>query len=479
MLRRTSAALRPGGRIPCLRATIRAPLGRPGVITGLAALVAAVLGAATAYKPIVGVGGLLAILYVPLLLLDLQAALAAWVVLLFLSGLPGLGGAPSAVALLVLLAWLAAVRPNRADIRAMAVGHRAILVSIVLFLGWVALSMTWATSPSDAMQDVKNWLIAGATFVVVATSVRSPRGTALLAGGFIAGAFAAVLAGLALTGLHPAVSAINSAADVRLSTGATDPNYLAATLVAALAMSGGLALWRREAWVRLLLACAAPVLLYGLIATQSRGGLIAAATAILVATVLLPTQRRKILAALIPIIALMALFFTVNPEAYNRLSQQDSGGDGRTELWRIAWRIAEDHPLIGVGVNNFVAREQAYVLRVGSLEHAQQLVIDDPKVVHNMYLQMLAETGIIGLTLFVTMIVALLRATYRAAQELERVGATDAATFARSVLVAQLAMLTASAFLSNGPDRRYWVLFALGPALWAIARSSALNRSPG
>jgi O-antigen ligase len=472
-------ALRPRGRIPDLRASIRAPLVRPGVITAIAVLVAATLGAATAYRPLLGIGGLLAILYVPLLLLDLQAALAAWVVVLFLSGLPGLGGAPSAAALVVLLAWLAAVRTNRPEIRAMAVAHRATLVAITAFLGWVTLSMTWATSPADAAQDVKAWLIAGATFIVVATTVRSPRGIALLAGAFILGAVAAVLAGLALTGLHPAVSAINSAADVRLSTGATDPNYLAATLVAALSLSGGLAVWRREPWIRLLFACAAPVLLYGLIATQSRGGLIAATAAVLVGTVLLPTQRRRILAALIPIVALMALFFTINPEAYHRLSQQDGGGDGRTELWRIAWRIAEDHPVVGVGVNNFVDREGAYVLRVGALQHAQQLVIDDPKVVHNMYLQMLAETGIVGLTLFVGMIAALLRATLRAARELERVGETAAGTFARSVLVAQIAMLTASAFLSNGPDRRYWVLFALGPALWAVARRTAISRSPG
>jgi O-antigen ligase len=437
-------------------------------------LAAAALGGASAYRPVLGLGGLLAILYAPLLLLDLQAALAAWVVLLFLSGLPGLSGAPSAVALIVLIAWLAAVRTNGRDVRAMSLAHRGMLVTIVLFLGWVALSTTWATNPADALSDVQKWLIAALTFVVVTTTVRSPRGSALLAGGFIAGALAAVVAGLALTGLHPAVSAINSAADVRLSTGATDPNYLAATIVAALALSGGLAVWRREPWVRLLLAGAAPVLLYGLIATQSRGGLIAGATAVVMGVVLLPTQRRRILAALIPILALMALFFSLNPEAYKRITQPDGGGTGRTELWRIAWRIAEDHPIVGIGVNNFVAREQGYVLRVGSLRYAQELVIDNPKVVHNMYLQMLAETGIVGLALFLAMVGALLRATYRAARELERAGAVAAGTFARSVLVAQLAMLTASFFLSNGPDRRYWVLFAFGPALWAVAR-----RSPG
>lgn len=444
----------------------------PPVVGGLALVAAAALGGATAYQPIAGVGGLVAILYLPMLLLDLQAALAAWVVLLFLSGLPGLGGAPSAVALVLLIAWLAAVRTSGPEIRATALAHRGTLFAVVLFLGWVALSTTWATSPSDAIGDVQKWLIAGVTFVVAATAMRSRRGSSLLAGGFIAGAFGAVVTGLALTGLHPAVSAINSAADVRLSTGATDPNYLAAMLVAALALSAGLAIWRRETWVRVLLASGAPVLLYGLIATQSRGGLIAGATAVAASTVLLPRRRHQILAALIPILALTTLFFALNPEAYKRVTQQDGGGTGRTELWRIAARIAEDNPIVGVGVNNFVVREQAYVLRVGSLRYAQQLVIDDPKVVHNMYLQMFAETGLVGLTLFLGMIAALLRATYRAARALERAGADAAGTFARTVLVAQLAMLTASVFLSNGPDRRYWLLFALGPALWTVARGT-------
>jgi len=449
------------------------------VITGLALVGAVALGGACAYRPTAGVGALLAILYIPMLMFDLQAAVAAWVVLLFLSGLPGLGGAPSAVAVLILIAWLAGVRTSGPEVRAMARAHRGTLVAIVVFLGWVALSMSWATSPADSIGDVQKWLIAGVTFVIVATTVRSSRGSALLAGGFIAGAVAAVVSGLAITGLHPAVSAINSAQDARLSTGATDPNYLAATIVAALALSAGLVAWRRETWVLPALACAAPILLYGLVATQSRGGLIAGAVAIAASTILLPRQRRRILAGMIPLTAIVALFFTVNPEAYKRVTQRDGGGTGRSELWTIAAHIAADNPVIGIGVNNFVVREQAYVRRVGSLEFAQQLVIDDPKVVHNMYLQMLAETGIIGLSLFLAMIAAVLRATLRAARELERAGNFAAGTFARSVLVAELAMLTASLFLSNGPDRRYWVLFALGPALWSVARRSRLSRSPG
>ncbi|MCW3040330.1 MAG: O-antigen polymerase [Solirubrobacterales bacterium] len=391
-------------------------------------------------------------------------------VILFLSGLPGLSGAPTGVAILVLLAWIIAVRTSGPDVRAMSTAHRGTLLALVAFLSWLTLSITWSLSPSGAEEDVRKWLIAATTFVVIATTVRSARGCALLAGAFVAGAALAVIAGLAMTGLQPASNAINSAQDARLSTGATDPNYLAAMLVAALALSAGLAAWRREPWVRIALASTAPLLLYGLVATQSRGGLIAAAVAIVTAIVFLPAQRRRALAATVPLLAVVALFFAVNPAAYQRVTQKDGGGTGRSELWRIAWQMSADHPLVGVGVNNFLVREQAYVRKVGPLKFAE-LVTDDPKVVHNMYLQMLAETGVIGLALFLMVIGALLRATYRAARLLERTGDVAGGTFARCVLVSQLAMLTASVFLSNGPDRRYWVLFALGPALWAVART--------
>jgi hypothetical protein len=53
------------------------------------------------------------------------------------------------------------------------------------------------------------------------------------------------------------------------------------------------------------------------------------------------------------------------------------------------------------------------------------------------------------------------------------------ATLARTVVVAQVAMLAASFFISNGHDRRTWVLLALGPALVATATRTAGQKEEG
>jgi hypothetical protein len=42
---------------------------------------------------------------------------------------------------------------------------------------------------------------------------------------------------------------------------------------------------------------------------------------------------------------------------------------------------------------------------------------------------------------------------------------------ARSILVGQIGIMTASFFISVGVDRRLWVLFALGPVTLALAEA--------
>jgi hypothetical protein len=56
-----------------------------------------------------------------------------------------------------------------------------------------------------------------------------------------------------------------------------------------------------------------------------------------------------------------------------------------------------------------------------------------------------------------------------AAGRFERSGELRLATESRAVLVAIIAALAASIFLSNGFDRRTWILLALAPVLLGIA----------
>jgi hypothetical protein len=53
------------------------------------------------------------------------------------------------------------------------------------------------------------------------------------------------------------------------------------------------------------------------------------------------------------------------------------------------------------------------------------------------------------------------------------------ATLARGLLIAQLSILVALVFLSDGDDQRFWLLFALGPVLATLAaRAPVRRRSP-
>jgi O-antigen ligase len=163
-----------------------------------------------------------------------------------------------------------------------------------------------------------------------------------------------------------------------------------------------------------------------------------------------------------------ALWFAAYPGAWERLTSFDDGGNGRSDLWQVASRMAEDHPLAGVGLGDFTVRSAEYVREPGSLEFVR-LIAERPHAVHNMYLQLQAELGILGLGLFLAVVVACMAASWRAASLLDAAGDSATAVIARAVLLAQFAMLVAGLFISYSTDERLWVLLALGPALLAVA----------
>jgi putative inorganic carbon (HCO3(-)) transporter len=213
----------------------------------------------------------------------------------------------------------------------------------------------------------------------------------------------------------------------------------------------------------------AAVLVAGLFATQSRGGMLAAVAAVLAALVLLP-GRRLVVGACAVVLALGAVaYFVAEPSALERLTTAAADrGNGREDLWRVAGRMTADHPVAGVGLDNFRVRSAEYVREPGTLRFVD-LIVDKPHEVHNTYLQLLAENGVIGLTLFIAVVGAAMASALRAARRFEAVGALTLAGLARGVLVADIAFLAAAVFLSAGSRPTLWVLLAIGPLLLALA----------
>src|SRR5262249_44994989 len=95
--------------------------------------------------------------------------------------------------------------------------------------------------------------------------------------------------------------------------------------------------------------------------------------------------------------------------------------------------------------------------------------VDQRDKVHNTYLGLLAETGIVGLALFLATVGACLGSAWRAGRLFERLGRRDLARISGAVLLASVGVLVTQVFMSTAYDMRFWVIFALGPALLAIA----------
>jgi O-antigen ligase len=139
-------------------------------------------------------------------------------------------------------------------------------------------------------------------------------------------------------------------------------------------------------------------------------------------------------------------------------------GNGRGSLWKVAGRIFSDHPVAGVGLNNYRTFAPRYVDGPGQLTFVN-FIAERPHVVHNVYLQMLVEVGIIGTALFLLLAASSLAAALRSSRQYERKGDPDSAALSRGIFVAILAGMAASFFISNGDGFMIWVLLALGTVL--------------
>lgn len=453
-------------------------LSPPKLIAAAALGGALFVGVAIAASPPKGVALLLALGYVPLALINLPLALAAWIPLVFVMRLGLFSVAPLAALMLLGGAWLGTLARQDGTALATVRLHRRVLTLTAGFLIWITLSASWASVPGNTLQDAWQWVAGGLTLALVATVATTPHRVRLVAGAFVIGAVASVL--VSLVGVDPpgSASALQTASEAdrgRLSGGSADPNFLAAGIVPAVILLSGL-LHRRLPLRNLALAAAMGVLTVGLVATESRGGLISTAVAIVGALVFFRGRRPYVVVLVALLASVAAAWFSVYPSALERLTTFDDGGTGRTELWEVARRMSADHPVLGVGLNNFIVEAGDYVRQPGSLEFVN-LIAERPHVAHNTYLQLLAETGVIGLAVFLAIFAASLRAAWLAAAGFARRGDHQMAALSRAALVAVLAGGVSSFFISNGSDWRLWVLLGLGPALLGAVRAPAPGRT--
>jgi O-antigen ligase len=443
----------------------------PPAVIAVAAVGAAFLtGASIAAGTALGIGLLVALLYVPVVLLNLPAGIALWVVLVSIENLQVVSVGPLVTTVVIGIVWFGSLRAGASETMVRLREHRRPITYVGVLLVWLTLSFLWAEHSELVWHLLWQWLLAGLVFVVLSTTLRTPRQIELVVIAFVAGTALSVLVGLFANDFSSAETARQAAFDqgTRVQGGNGDPNFLAAGIVAALALLSGLVALRRGPFGRMGLVLAGFLLSIGFAAAESRGALAGGLVAVIAALFFYKGRRGWVIALTAVAIVGSAGWFVAYPDAWNRISHFNNEGNGREEFWRIAWEIGADHPVAGVGLNNYLGVSPHYVRRPGSLRFVE-VIADKPHVAHNTYLQMFAETGFVGVGLFLTVLFMSFRASWLAGRRFEARGSPELAALARAVLVATIAMACSSVFISNGADKRLWILIALGPALSAIA----------
>jgi len=173
--------------------------------------------------------------------------------------------------------------------------------------------------------------------------------------------------------------------------------------------------------------------------------------------------RSRILALVLALAAVgVGYYFGYKPaHVFQGTSRAGLSGttSGRLDEWRVALRVFSGHPVGGVGLGNYQVVEPSFATQTLNLSTVRQIVTDR-LVVHNTYLQMAAELGLLGLCLFLTVLVLPLRMAARALGRLDR--SLDELEFhARGLLAGAAGMLVAYVFLSAEFEKPLWLVLAL------------------
>jgi probable O-glycosylation ligase (exosortase A-associated) len=249
-----------------------------------------------------------------------------------------------------------------------------------------------------------------------------------------------------------------------LTSAGGDPNALAATIGSSLALY--LLLVRNESnrWLRGLALMTGSLSLWTISLTGSRSGVLAVLAALIF---LWWRGRHRFFTAILGLIFLVGAY-SILPEQYQKRystmtdSELDASSTSRITAWKRGFHMLVDHPLFGVGIGNF------------GTAHAQDYSPPGHKSflnAHNLWVQVFAETGLVGAGAFIGFMISFFRLNRRAARATRARGVVwrfETATL--DGLLGGFICLLVTGMFGHSLLRGTWYIFAaLGLAVYRVA----------
>ena len=352
---------------------------------------------------------------------------------------------------------------------------------LVAYVGVTALSLVVAEDRQLGLFELVLLLQTLLLFLYVANEVRTHGDVVFIVVGLLAGFLLESTVMIAQGALGISFGWMGLSSDTRELVGASASDVraggtigganAAAAYIAMLLPISIVVLWMDvAAWIKRLALVATPVGVVALVFTYSRGGWLAAIVAALFVTIVavhrgdIPGGR---VAAAGAVVLVLLVPFHGRIEA--RISGQTQGDaysqNARLPLIKLAWKVIQDQPILGVGANNFAPA----ISRYAGPEFSGEWL----RTVHSLYFLTWAEAGIGALLALLWFLGSSLR---RGWQAFARAGPLSplALGLTASILSAMVTM-GVERFIQRPLVQLLWLVAALLVAVEALGRSTELD----
>jgi O-antigen ligase len=169
----------------------------------------------------------------------------------------------------------------------------------------------------------------------------------------------------------------------------------------------------------------------------------------------------------------------VNPSNEYSVSSDESIL-GRATVMKVGLSMFAEHPFLGVGVGNYTDQYWDYApklgLEAGTLSTTESSTTREP---HNLYVELMAETGIFGIMFFGIFIYILLKALSDTRTKLwSDDSRKDRSTWIAAIIMTLLGYLISGLFLHGAFFRYFWMFIALAMAgyhIYGDTKNNAAN----
>ena len=338
------------------------------------------------------------------------------------------------------------------------------LWAVALFAIIALQSILWARDPYFSFVAFSQFAKAAALVFLIVQFIRTPEDLRAYGWWIFVGAVATVALGVVnlKLGLETRIHAMGGVGIVRFAGAHANPNYAAAIMISAIPMGVFAIRYTSTVVGRLAAAAGVVTLTVGVFATFSRSALFAFAFVALAVLLREVRSRKTYLGVLI--VLLVGVLLT--PKYYwIRLGSLGGMGETLQHDWSLmmrmkalgtSWDLFTQHPLAGVGLNNFIVRSaDDMLIRIG---------------VHNLYLEILCGVGIIGFLAYAAIHYAALKQLVGGIRAAWAPSDAWIGRFSYYLMIAFISTLISGLFASDEFNYMIWVPVAGALAIGNLRR---------